>query len=431
MESDDYHLSTLLQAYGFQPTAELYLAAGVVLALFFLIALISSAETAVACLSQEELTKAEESDAKRDRTVVYLTDHLRLMRASCEIVYFLLIIAVTGLSFIALYSYGEVTASAYAVAFLSVCLLLGLFYGIVPKLLLGSHLRTARAMAPTLKSIIGLCSPFVNLTEIPVEHGEPEALHKNQVPLDGETPADMYEEKEMLDEIIHFYNKKVTEIMTPRTDLVAIDWRSSLNEVVRLIVESGYSRLPVYKNSEDNIRGALYVKDIIPKLHKDAEFEWQSLIREPFYVPESKKIYDLLNELRANKTHIAFVVDEFGCTSGIVTMEDIIEEIIGDISDEYDDDEHPFLSLPDGSYIFEGKTKLNDFFRETGVAASDFADYTEEAETLTGLALAIKGSLPHRGETIDCKEYRFRILEADARRVLKVKFSIVKPENGT
>jgi CBS domain containing-hemolysin-like protein len=200
--------------------------------------------------------------------------------------------------------------------------------------------------------------------------------------------------------------------------------------VINTIVESGYSRIPVYEEDEDDIKGVLYVKDIIPAFHKPEHFEWQSLMRKPYFVPETKKIDDLLDELRAHKTHLAIVVDEFGCTSGLVTMEDIVEEIVGDISDEYDEDEDYFMVLPDGIYIFEGKTQLNDFFRETGTPPSDFGEHTEEAETLTGLMLAIKGTLPRRREVIDYKKYRFRILEADDRRVLKIKFSLISNHGG-
>jgi len=231
--------------------------------------------------------------------------------------------------------------------------------------------------------------------------------------------------EEMLVEILHFYNKKANEIMTPRTDIEAIDIHSDISEVIETIVRSGYSRIPVYEEDEDDIKGVLYVKDIIPGLRQSAPFEWQTLIRKPYFVPETKKINDLLDELRANKTHIAIVVDEFGCTSGLITMEDIIEEIVGDISDEYDTEEPSFMALPDGSFLFEGKIQLVDFFRETDVPASDFGELTEEAETLTGLMLAIKGSLPCRREVIEHKHYRFLILEADERRVLKVKFSII------
>ena len=282
-----------------------------------------------------------------------------------------------------------------------------------------------RWMAPLIKAFTKNRSPLSRQRSVEVEKSENDFSRRLHVPLADEAPNDIFEEKEMMAEIIHFYNKKANEIMTPRTDIVAISIKSDKSEVIDTIVESGYSRFPVYEADEDDIKGVLYLKDMIPSLSKSDRFEWQTLIRKPYFVPETKKIDDLLDELRANKTHIAIVVDEFGCTSGLITMEDIIEEIVGDICDEYDVEEQSFKALPDGSFLFEGKTQLIDFFRETDVPASDFNELTEEAETLTGLLLSIKGSLPSRREVIEYKHYRFRILEADDRRVLKIKFSII------
>jgi CBS domain containing-hemolysin-like protein len=423
LETDDYLPATLLQLVYATDAGAFAAALGFVFLLLCLATVVAAARSALLRLTQDELGRVEDGDTPRDRCVLYLSDRQRLLKAACSGLFSVIIIAVTALLFLAASCIDAPLGVASASTFVAAVALWSLFYAIAPKLFLGDRLRTARALSPLLKLVVKLFSPFVRLTDVPVDDGETIERHKNQVPLDGEAPGDMYEEKEMLDEIIHFYDKKATEIMTPRTDVVAIDRKSSLDEVMSVIVETGYSRLPVFDDTEDNIRGVLYVKDLIPELRDSDGFEWQTLIRKPFYVPESKKIYALLNELRANRTHIAIVVDEFGCTSGIVTMEDIIEEIIGDISDEYDDDnEHSFMALRDGSYIFEGKTQLNDFFRETGVSPSDFSEYTDEAETLTGLMLAIKGALPRRGEVIDCKDYRFRILEADQRRILKVKF---------
>ena len=277
-------------------------------------------------------------------------------------------------------------------------------------------------MSPLLKIIRKAGTLFSRKS---ADHAASETPRKKQPPLVNDVPTDPNEKKEMLKEIIRFYNKKANEIMTPRTDIFAIDIRKPLDEVIRAIVTTGYSRIPVYEEDEDHIKGVLFAKDLIPLLNHSFDAQWQSLIRKPFFVPESKKIYYLLNELRANKTHLAIVVDEFGCTSGLVTMEDILEEIVGDISDEYDNDELSYMSLPDGSYIFEGKTQLNNFFRETGIPPSDFGELTEEAETLTGLMLAIKGTLPHKREDIEYKNYRFRILEADERRIKKIKFSFI------
>ena len=236
------------------------------------------------------------------------------------------------------------------------------------------------------------------------------------------------EEQEMIDDILHFYHKTADEIMIPRLDMTAIDVKCELKEVLDIVIQSGYSRIPIYEDTEDNIKGILYVKDLLPAIVNPESIQWRNLIRPTFFVPETKKIDDLLENFKTNKIHIAIVVDEFGCTSGLVTLEDILEEIVGDISDEYDNDEKHFLRLPDGSYIFEGKIQLNDFFRETDIDEADFGKIPEEADTLTGLLLKLKGTLPRRREVIDYKKYRFRILEADERRVSKVKVSFVQPQ---
>jgi gliding motility-associated protein GldE len=402
----------------------------IILVILCVTILLSAAESAVASLSQDDSDEVEESKSQLDKLVSFFIDYLRLTRMSCSVFQFVLLAAVmvTGAYATALLCPSLPLTLIYIIVFVIFTLIWLFFYGILPKLIFKDKLKTVRMMAPLLKVVVKLCKPFVLLTGFPVENMDGESSKKSQALLDNEAPNSIYEEKEMLEEIIHFYDKKVTEIMTPRTDIEAIDIKSKMDDVINVIVDSGYSRIPVYDENEDDIKGILYVKDVIPALkstENQENFKWQLLIRTPYFVPESKKIEHLLGELRANKTHLAIVVDEFGCTAGLVTMEDIIEEIIGDISDEYDQEEHSFMALPDGSYIFEGKTLLNDFFRETGVLPSDFNEHTEEAETLTGLMLAIRGTLPHRRDVVEYKNYRFRILEADERRVLKVKFSII------
>lgn len=218
------------------------------------------------------------------------------------------------------------------------------------------------------------------------------------------------------------------EIMTPRLDMEDIDIKTSFRTVVDFIIRSGYSRIPVYADSEDNIKGILYIKDLLPYVEKPDTFRWQSLIRPAYFVPETKKIDDLLEEFRTSKIHMAIVVDEFGGTSGIVTMEDILEEIVGEISDEYDEDEKQFIRLADGSLIFEAKILLTDFFRVIDADPTEFGKLTEEVETLAGLLLEIKGDFPRRREIIEYDDYRFQVLEIDNRRILKVKFNRISDQ---
>ena len=242
--------------------------------------------------------------------------------------------------------------------------------------------------------------------------------------------AELKEENNILEGIIRFGGETAKEVMTSRLDVVDLDIRTPFKDVLQCIIENAYSRIPIYSENRDNIKGILYIKDLLPYIDKPDTFRWQSLIRPAYFVPETKKIDDLLEEFRTNKIHMAIVVDEFGGTSGIVTMEDILEEIVGEISDEYDEDEQQFIRLADGSLIFEAKILLTDFFRVIDADPSDFGKLTEEVETLAGLLLEIKGDFPRRREIIDFKEYRFQVLEVDNRRILKVKFNRILEDTG-
>ena len=426
MESDDYFPILLLQLTYDNFSPDFAAAFSIAIFLLCFVAILSIAENAIYFLSQDDVGKVEDSSSARDKTIIYLCNRTRILQSSCSVFYFIIILAVFLLIICGINMLNIFTQTlVYIIAFVSTLLLWIIFYLILPGFTLVYKLSIVRFMAPLLKVIVKAGAPFCRIASLTIENPEIDGVRKKQVPLANEAPNDMYEEKEMLEEIIHFYNKKANEIMSPRTDIEAIDIKCSIQDVINVIVKSGYSRIPVYEGNEDNIKGILFAKDIIPALNSPDDIMWQSLIRQPFFVPETKKIYDLLDELRSGKKHMAIVVDEFGCASGLVTMEDIIEEIVGDISDEYDDDENSFMSLPDGSFIFEGKTQLIDFFRETGIPPSDFNEHTEEAETLTGLMLAIKETLPQRRDIIDYKNYRFTILEADERRVLKIKFNII------
>ncbi len=230
-------------------------------------------------------------------------------------------------------------------------------------------------------------------------------------------------ELEMLEGIIRFRNKTASDIMVSRSDIVALDITTQFVDVITYIVDAGFSRIPVYDENPDHIKGILYVKDLLPNLGKNENFRWQSLIRPAYFVPGTKRIDDLLEEFRADKNHMAILIDEYGGTMGIVTMEDILEEIVGDISDEYDEDEQPLYYIAaDGSYVFEGKTSLEDFIDITGVAERDFDKIMEDVDTLAGLMLEIKGDFPKRKETITFESYSFQAEEVDDRRILKVRF---------
>ena len=233
--------------------------------------------------------------------------------------------------------------------------------------------------------------------------------------------AEIKDEQSMLQGIIRFGDETVKEIMTSRQDIVAIDDSSTFSEVLQCIVENNYSRIPVYHDTSDNIRGILYIKDLLPHLSKTDDFNWKALARKAYFVPETKKIDDLMREFQSKKVHIAIVVDEFGGTSGIVTLEDILEEIVGEINDEYDEEEKQYSKLNYNTYVFEGKTLLTDFCKILNTDDEEFADVQGDADTLAGLLLELKGDFPSRHEKIDYHRYTFEIMELQERRISKIK----------
>ena len=232
---------------------------------------------------------------------------------------------------------------------------------------------------------------------------------------------DIKDEQSILQGIIRFGDETAKEVMTSRQDIVDIDIRSTFAEVLSCILENNYSRIPVYQDNDDNIRGILYIKDLLPHVSKPATFRWQSLIRPGYFVPETKKIDDLLREFQENKVHIAIVVDEFGGTSGLVTLEDILEEIVGEINDEYDDDEKTYSKKNYNTYLFEGKTLLSDLCRILNVDDDTFTEVCGDADTIAGMLLEIKGDFLTLHERIDYKNFTFEVMAVEERRISRVK----------
>ena len=229
------------------------------------------------------------------------------------------------------------------------------------------------------------------------------------------------DEQQMLKGIIRFGGEMAREVMTPRVDFVDLDVKTPFPEVIKCIVENNYSRIPVYADTEDNIRGILYIKDLLPHLNKPATFRWQTLVRPATFVPETKMIDDLLRDFQAQKVHIAIVVDEFGGTSGLVTMEDIIEEIVGEINDEYDEEERTYTRLNQNTFIFEAKTLLSDFRKIMQLPEEALDEVAGDADTLAGLLLELKGEFPQLHERIAYDRFTFEVMEMDERRIVKIK----------
>lgn len=309
-----------------------------------------------------------------------------------------------------------------------------LFGEIVPKLYARTYtaqwaamatggLRAAVAVFRPLSSVLVHSSTIVNrVVTKKAENISTDELSQALEITDLKTPDD----KEMLEGILKFGDTTASEIMTPRVDIVDIDITADFDEVMALVLDKGYSRMPVYEETQDNIKGVLYSRDLLPYIGKPLDgFKWQSLLREPYFVPESRMIDDLLEDFRRMKIHLAIVIDEFGGTQGLVTMEDVLEEIVGDINDEYDDEETNYKRLPDDTYIFEGKTLLNDFFKVTGLDEEEYRAVAEDCETLAGMLLAIKGDFPKEKESIVYGRCRFLVLDIEKHRIASVRVKVM------
>lgn len=304
---------------------------------------------------------------------------------------------------------------------------------IIPKVYTTKHaLKFARFISLPLYYLIKVLKPF-NAILIASMSFVSKRIHSNNQPLSVDqlsqaleltSQYESKEDKEILKGIVRFGNKSVADIMHSRMEVVAADIRDSYVKILTMITETGFSRIPVYSDTFDNIKGILYIKDILPHVHKGANFRWQSLIRAPFYVPETKKIDDLLEEFQKNKVHMAIVVDEYGGSSGIVTLEDILEEIVGEITDEFDEEEIFFTKISENIYLFDGKTLIHDFHKALGSEDSLFDDIKGEADTLAGLILELKGEIPAKNDIINCKNFVFTIDSVDNRRIKKIKVEI-------
>lgn len=279
-----------------------------------------------------------------------------------------------------------------------------------------------RIFSPVSRLLVGSTS-IVN--RVVTKHAQ--ALTTDELSQALEITSDASEsDKDILEGILHYGETQASEIMTPRIDLTDIDISMDFKQVMDIVIESGYARIPVYEGTEDNIRGILFSRDLLPYIGKDdSEFDWRTLLREPYFVPESRMIDDLLEDFRKRKQHIAVVVDEYGGTRGIVTMEDVLEEIVGDIDDEYDTPESTYKRLKDNTFVFEGKTPLTDFFRITELDEDAYSEVTEDAETLAGMLLAIKGDFPKEKEPLVYGRCRFLILEISDHRIASVRVKVM------
>lgn len=396
----------------------------------------SGSEIAFFSLSPVDLNELEESNSDDDRKILALRNDSERTLATILITNNLVnvtIIMLCNYFFSHTVSFG----GAYWLEFVCITVLLTflllLFGEIMPKVYSGQHaLAFCRQSADTIFFLSRIFRPLANVLirsgalagKVVQRENHVLSVDDLEQALELTDKKELKEEQNMLEGIVRFGDETAKEIMTSRQDVVDLDFRSSFAEVLQCIVENNYSRIPVYQDTVDNIRGVLYIKDLLPHLAKPATFRWQSLIRPPYFVPETKKIDDLLREFQENKVHIAIVVDEFGGTSGIVTMEDILEEIVGEINDEYDEEEKNYVRVNANTYIFEGKTLLADLYKILDIDDETFADVEGDADTIAGLLLEIKGDFPQLHERIDYANFTFEIQEVEEHRISKVKLVV-------
>jgi len=402
----------------------------------------SGSEIAFFSLTPNDLNELDEEKRTADAKIQFLREDSERTLATILITNNLVNVTIIMLCN---YFFAQVIyfGSAYWLEFIVITVLLTflllLFGEIMPKVYCGQHaLAVCRTFAG---SIMVLRKVFYPLESILISTGmlaekvvqkEKHVLSVDDLEqaLELTDKEELKEEKDMLEGIVRFGDETAKEVMTSRQDVVSLDFKASFPDVIKCIVENNYSRIPVYQESMDNVRGILYIKDLLPHLSKPSSFRWQSLIRPPYFVPETKKIDDLLRDFQENKVHIAIVVDEFGGTSGLITLEDILEEIVGEINDEYDEEEKAFVRINANTYVFEGKTLLTDFCKILDLDDETLEEVQGDADTLAGLMLELKGDFPKLHEKLEYGQFRFEIVEMDEHRISKIKVVLSPSESA-
>ncbi len=404
----------------------------VMVLLLFCSALISGSEVAFFSLSPQDMNDIAEEDNKQNNRLKKLLHKPEELLATILIGNNFVNVGIVILSSYitnSLIDFSNVPTLGFVFQVVIITFLLLLFGEIIPKVYATqTALKFSKFMASPLFYLDKLFRPLSAILIKSTSIVNKSVSKKQNISMGDLSQAleltadEITDEMEILEGIVNFGNINVVEIMKSRVDVIAVDVKEGFGKLKSVIIESGYSRIPVYDGSFDNVRGVLFVKDLLPHHHKPNSFRWQSIVRPPYYVPETKKINDLLEEFQTKKIHMAIVVDEYGGTSGIVTMEDILEEIVGDITDELDEERATHTLEDDGSYLFEGKTLLNDFFKITDIDSDSFNNIKGDAETLAGLLLEIKGEIPQKKEEFKYGDCLFTVEAVDNRRIKKIRF---------
>lgn len=397
------------------------------LCLLMVSALVSGAETSFFSLSHNDVRRIRERRSASSEGVFKLLGNVELLLATILVVNNLVNICIVILTSNVIDATFTFLRFEFLFKSVLVTFLLLLFGEILPKVFAQTvPVRFACFAARPLLVLRWIFYPLSYILVRTSSRISEKAAHRSELSLDeladavDMTQSSSPEEHEMLSGIVNFANTEVQEIMKPRVDITAIEITEGYEHVKRVIIESGFSRIPVYEDEVDNIRGTLYVKDLLPYINHSDDFAWQRLIRKAYFVPEHKKINDLLAEFQSNKVHMAIVVDEYGSTLGLVSLEDIIEEIVGEISDESDTVESFYTRLDAKNYLFDGKTHIGDFERVLELEEDLFSDVKGEAETLAGLMLELKRDFPRKGDSFTTHDIRFTVQEVEGHRIDKI-----------
>ena len=438
----DPHLwlfNTMLNIFAGNITPEIILSLLVVLLLLICSALISGSEVAFFSLNPSQLKDIRSNGTKTNRLILSHLDRPKRLLATILITNNFVNVGIVILSAYVsrqLFDFSSFPIFGFLIEVVVITGFLLLFGEIMPKIYANHKPITfASIMAGPLNILIKVFYPFSSLlvrstrlidnklTSTSQDISMSEISEAIDITVDEDTTE---EETKILKGIVKFSDIEVTEIMKSRMDVVSVDAQISFKELIEIVVDSGYSRIPVFTETFDNVKGILYVKDLLPHLTKQEEFNWIDLLRPAFFVPENKKINDLLQEFQERKIHVAIVVDEYGGTSGIVTLEDIIEEIIGEITDEFDtpEDEVGYRKINANTYIFEAKTSINDFCKITGYDDDIFDEIKGDSDSLAGIILEELGEIPDKGTTFTYRNFDFKILTVDNRRIKQVKVII-------
>jgi len=403
-------------------------------------AMVSGAETAFFSITPAELESLRNSKTKNSRTVIRLLEMPNRLLASIVVSNNLInvgIVIITAFITNSLFDFSESPVLGFLIQVVVITSLIVFIGEILPKVYANRHaVHFAKLMATPLDISERIFRPlnFLLIRSTSLVNKRFSQRRKN-LSFDELTDAfeltekSINEDKTILKGIVKFGNIDVREIMTSRMDVAGASIKTPFRKLIGLIIESGYSRIPIFAKDLDHIKGILYIKDLLPHLDKPGSFQWQSLIRTAYYIPGTKKISDLLREFQTSKIHMAIVIDEYGGTSGIISLEDILEEIVGEITDESDIENPSYVKVDNSTFLFEGKITLNNFLKTMDEKENFFDTVKGEADTLAGLILELKGEIPRKNETFTYRHYNFTVKSVDTRRVKQIQVSLTKPEN--